>query len=295
VAPVPFHNGQVLLARGAAWISLHTLELRTLALLGLDRVPVASFDTAAGIERYFAAAARAAAELAQLYDRPVRFVHPLPQPPLPADQPGGPRRLAANRELVERIGGGAGYDLDSIVTLLPPPRQGRPAALVASVAAGRSLLSRLTARDWDALRRGYDLGPVAPELAPALGAAQQAPAAARLDGFLDLVAAHLAAEGFRVERLPLLVVPVRLLADSEGVSGSEFLLSWNNVVLETTREHRLRAEGFSSLLPAGDAQARIAFAAVGCRLDLLPALVHSIVLNGGYRCASNHLRARPPR
>jgi hypothetical protein len=294
VAPVPFHNGQVLLAGGAAWISLHTLELRTLALLGLDRVPVASFDTAAGIERYFAAAERAAAELAQLYGRPVRFVHPLPQPPQPADQPGGLRRLAANRELVERIGGGAGYDLDSIVTLLPPQRKSRPAALVASLAAGRSLLSRLTPRDWDALRRGYDLGPTAPELAAALGAAQQSPPAARLDGFLDLVAAHLAAEGFRVERLPLLVVPVRLLADPEGVSGSEFLLSWNNVVLETTREGRLRAEGFSTLLPAGDAQARSTFAAVGCRLDLLPALVHSIVLNGGYRCASNHLRARPP-
>jgi hypothetical protein len=290
VAPVPFHNGQVLLARGAAWISLHTLELRTLALLGLDRVPVASFDTATGIERYFAAAARAAAELAQLYGRPVRFVHPLPQP---ADGPGSPPRLAANRELVERIAGGAGYDLDSVLTLLPPaPHQGRPAALVASLDSGRLLLSRLTARDWDALRRGYDLGPAATDLAAALGAAQRTEAAARLDGFLDLVAGHLAAQGFRVERLPLLVVPVQLLADHEGVAGSEFLLSWNNVVLETTREGRLRAEGFASLLPAGDAQARRSFAAAGCRLDLLPALVHSIVLNGGYRCASNHLRAR---
>jgi hypothetical protein len=310
VAPVPFHNGHVLLAGGAAWISMHTLELGTLALLGLDRVPVASFNTAAGIDRYFAAAARAAAELARLLGRPVRFVHPLPRAanggasavrddearhgaaPDSAGQ-DEPLRLAANYELVKSIGGGAGYDLDSIVTLLPAPRrEGRPAALVASLTAGRSLLSRLTAEDWDALRRGYDLGPAAPELAAALGAAQQAPAAARLDGFLDLVAAHLAAQGFRVERLPLLVVPVRLLADSEGVSGSEFLLSWNNVVLETTREGRLRAEGFSSLLPSGDALARRTFAAAGCSLDLLPALVHSIVLNGGYRCASNHLRER---
>src|SRR5260370_27565286 len=94
VAPVPFHNGQVLLAGGAAWISLHTLELRTLALLGLDRVPVASFDTAAGIERYFAAAGRAADELARLLGRPVRFVHPLPRPA--GGQP-------ANRELGEPI------------------------------------------------------------------------------------------------------------------------------------------------------------------------------------------------
>jgi len=87
-------------------------------------------------------------------------------------------------------------------------------------------------------------------------------------------------------------VPVTLLTDHEGVAGREFLLTWNNVVLET-RDGRLRAEGFSSLLPAGDREARRLFAAAGCRLDLLPALVHSIVLNGGYRCASNHLRASP--
>jgi hypothetical protein len=350
VAPVPFHNGQVLLQAGAAWIDLHTLELRSLALLGLARVPVASFATAAGIERYFDAARQAAAELAGLYGRPVRFVHPLPGPaaaggaPAPrplagisgaqalggtsgkralAGPPGpqalagasgpqahagssgpqahagtsGPPATTADRDLVERIGGGAGYDLDSVLTLLPPARRGgRPTALVASVAAGRELLSRLTAADLSTLRRGYDLGPAAAELPGELVAAQQAPAAVRLDAFLDLVAAHLGGEGFRVERLPLLLVPTRLLADPEGVGAREFLLTWNNVVIERTPAGDLRAEGFSSLLPPGDAQARQLFAAAGCRLDLLPALVHSIVLNGGYRCASNHLRAkRTPR
>lgn len=282
VAAVPFHNGQVLLQHDAAWISVHTLEPRALALLGLERVPVESFATEAGIERYFAAVQRAAAELAELYGRPVRFVHPLPVPP------------AASRELVERIGGGAGYDLDSVLTLLPAARRnGRPTALVASVAAGRALLARLTAGDWGALRRGYDLRPAAAELAGQLGAAQQAPAAARLDAFLDLVAGQLGGQGFRIERLPLVLVPVRLLTDAEGVGAREFLLTWNNVVLETTPAGQLRAEGFSSLLPAGDREARRLFTAAGCRLDLLPALVHSIVLNGGYRCASNHLRATP--
>jgi hypothetical protein len=288
VAPVPFHNGQVLLGRDAAWISLHTLELRTLALLGLDRVPVASFAAEAGIERYFAAARRAAAELAELYGRPVRFVHPLPQA---AREAGSPRQLAANRDLVERIGGGAGYDLDSLLTLLPRRLQGGgPTALVASLAEGRALLARLGADDWGALRRGYDLAPAPDGIAAALGAAQQAPGAARLDAFLDLIAAHLGSQGFTVRRLPLLVVPVPLLADPEGVGGREFLLTWNNVVLET-RRGELRAEGFSSLLPAGDREAWRIFAEAGCHLDLLPALVHSIVLNGGYRCASNHLRA----
>lgn len=331
VAPVPFHNGQVLLTRAAAWISIHSLEPRILALLGIDRVPVESFATAAGIERYFAAARQAAAELASLYGRPVRFVHPLPPEMMGGGGPTDPRRgdadgsghangagsagsvtaggddrhLAASRDLVQRMGGGAGYDLDSVLTLLPAPRggpsaiagrpsgtSGRPAvALVASLAAGRALLAALTAEDWQALRRGYDLAPAGGELAAALGAAQQTPTAARLDGFLDLVAAHLASQGFRVERLPLLTVPVTLLSDHEGVAGREFLLTWNNVVLET-RGGRLRAEGFSSLLPAGDREARRAFTAAGCSLDLLPALVHSIVLNGGYRCASNHLRAR---
>src|SRR5579863_2323087 len=258
VAPVPFHNGQVLLGRDAAWISVHTLELRTLALLGLDRVPVASFDTAAGIERYFAAARRAAAELAALYGRPVRFVHPLPG----ESRADGDR--GDDRELVERIGGGAGYDLDSLLTLLParpgghppaPAAPPAPVALVASLAAGRTLLTGLPTADWAALRRGYQLAPAGAELAAAVGAAQRTAAAARLDGFLDLVAAHLGSQGWRVARLPLLLVPVTLLADHEGVAAREFQLTWNNVVLET-RDGQLRAESFSSLLPAGDREAR---------------------------------------
>jgi hypothetical protein len=288
VAPVPFHNGQVLLTGDAAWISLHTLEPRILALLGDERVPVESFATAAGIDRYVAAARRAAGELAALYRRPVRFVHPLPSAALAG---AGEAPLAAGIELLRRIGGGAGYDLDSLLTLLPPAAAGRPpVALVASVAAGRALLDGLAAGDWDALRRGYALAPAGGDLAAALGAAQATAAAGRLDGFLDLVAVELGASGFWVDRLPLVSVPVALLADQEGVAGREFLLTWNNVVIET-RQGRLRAEGFSSLLHAGDRQAERTFAAAGCHLDLLPALVHSVVLNGGYRCASNHLRA----
>src|SRR5260370_42342697 len=61
VAPVPFHNGQVLLAGGGARVSLPTLEPRTLALLGLDPGPVAGFGPAAGSEPHFSAAARAPA------------------------------------------------------------------------------------------------------------------------------------------------------------------------------------------------------------------------------------------
>ncbi|HET9208935.1 MAG TPA: hypothetical protein VFR03_00980 [Thermoanaerobaculia bacterium] len=273
-APVPFHNGQVLLTPDAAWITLHALEPRVLALLKLDRVPVASFSTAAGIDRYLAAADRAAGELARLYGRPVRFVHPLP------------RRgdLAARVELMRRIGGGAGYDLDSIVTLLPGGK-----ALVADVPAGRSLLAKLPAADWDALRRGYGLEPAGDALSAAMTAAQATPAMEGLGGFLDLVAGELAKAGMEVRRLPILAMPVALLADRSGLSHESFLLTWNNAVVEV-RKGRAHAEGFSYLLPSGDQAAREAFAALGARLDLFPPLVRSIVLNGGYRCASNHLR-----
>jgi hypothetical protein len=276
-AAVPFHNGQVLLAGGAAWMSLHTLEPRILALLGLARVPVESFASPAGVDRYLAAARRAAAELAALYGRPARFVHPLPER-------GGAAERAA---LMARLGGGAGFDLDSLVTFLHGPA-GRERALVADLAAGRALLARLGAGDWSALAAAYDLVPDG--LSQALAAAQRTARPEALAGYLDLVAGELGAAGVEVRRLPLLFVPTALLRDREGVSHPDFLLTWNNVVVER-RDGALRAEGFAAKLPAGDALAVETFAAAGARLDLLPPLVHSVVLNGGYRCASNHLRA----
>jgi hypothetical protein len=270
VAPVPFHNGQVLTTRDASWITLHALEPRVLALLKLQRVPTETFSSAAGVGRYVAMVKKAAAELETLYGRPVRFVHPL------SDDPA----------LMRRLGGGAGYDLDSIVTLLPGSK-----ALVADVTAGRELLARLTPEDWKALRDGYGLEPEGEELIRALTAAQST---ADLDGFLDLTAEHLAKQGMEVRRLPLLSVPVALLRNREGLTHREFLITWNNVVAET-RDGHLRAEGFSSLIPAGDRLAEDAFSAAGAHLDLVPALVRSVILNGGYRCASNHVRETRPR
>lgn len=258
-APVPFHNGQVLLTRDAAWITLHALEPHILSALKLDRVPVETFSDAKGIDRYLTAAGKAAKELESLYGRPVRFVHPL--------------RSEDSPSLMRRIGGGAGYDLDSIVTLLPDGK-----ALVADADAGRELLAKMTPEDWKSLRDGYGLQP-GEALAPS----------SDLDAFLDLVADHLRKEGMEVRRLPLLAVPVALLRDREGLSHGEFLITWNNVVAET-RGGRLRAEGFASLIPAGDRLARETFAAAGARLDLFAPLVRSVVLNGGYRCASNHVR-----
>jgi len=62
------------------------------------------------------------------------------------------------------------------------------------------------------------------------------------------------------------------------------------VVVQSGRSG-VRAEGFSGLFPAGDRLAKETFAAAGCELELLPPLVSSVIANGGYRCASNHLRA----
>jgi hypothetical protein len=293
-APVPFHNGQVLMTREAAWISVHTLEPRVLALLGVDRVPVDSFASAPGVARYVGAARQAAAELAGLYGRPVRFVHPLP----PEGDRGSP--------LMQRIGGGAGYDLDSLLTLLPGARGGgsgqgsraapgrAPVALVASVAAGKRLLAAASAADLSALGRGYALAPEPAALRATLAAAQESPREAALDAFLDLVAGHLAGAGFTVRRLPLVAIPTALLASGgDGGGAAEFFLTWNNVVVEARPGKQVRAEGFASLLAPGDAEARRVFAAAGCHLDLLPPLVFSVVRNGGYRCASNQVRAAP--
>jgi hypothetical protein len=284
-APFYFHNGQVLMAGGAAWTSIHGLERRTLEILELDRVPVESFATAAGLDRYLAAARRAMAEMAALYGKPVRLVHPLPEA---GDDAG---RAA----LMGRIGGGAGYDLDSVVTLLPGPGPGSLQALVADLDRGRSLLAELPPADWSALGATYGLAP--PAAGPAalldlLAGAQETPRAAALDAFLDLVAEHLAGSDVPVRRLPLLLVPVALLQDRERFDHDHFLVGWNNVVPDA-RADGLRAEGFASGVPTADERARAAYRAAGVELELLPPLRWSVVSNGGYRCASNEIRALP--
>lgn len=277
VAPAPFHNGQVLLTEDAAWMTVHALEPRVLALLGTDRVPVESFGSVEGIDRYLGAVDQASGELTALYRRPVRFVHPLPRQ----------GALAERTALLRTLGGAAGYDLDSLVTLVPV--KGGLAALVADPKRGREIVARAKPDELASLRTGFGLGPEGEALRAALRAAQDAAAPRALATFLDLAARHLQEAGFEVRRLPLLSVPTALLAEREGVGHSEFLLTWNNVVVER-RGGQIRAEGFSYLFPPGDRAAQETFAALGVHLDLLPPLRRSIVLNGGYRCASNHLR-----
>lgn len=252
-APTPFHNGHILLTREAVWISLHSVEIRALQILGLTRVPVETFDEPGGVETYQKAVRQAAQELSSLYGRPVKFVHP----------------LEAKPELMRRIAGGGGIDLDSVVTLLPPKN-----ALVADLTLGAKLARDA---DWTRAFAAYGFKPRVN-----VAEAQQSRRMQSLQLFLDTIAESLTARGMRVQRLPLIHVPASMIA--QGVE-KDFLLTWNNVVLEGNR-----AEGFASLLDEGDTLARDAFARAGYTLTLLPPLVRSVQLNGGYRCASNHLR-----
>jgi hypothetical protein len=283
-APIPFHNGQVLFADGAAWLSIHSVELLDLQRLGLERVPVAEFRTAAGVARYMDVTRSSADELGRFYGATPRFVHPLEPEGTPAEPTA----------LMRALGGGAGFDLDSLLTVLPNGSGAAPTALVADVALGRRLVESASAADLEPLREAYGFLPTAPALRESLAQAQQSERARRLDAFLDLVASHLARNGLRVARLPLLLVPNELVRDGDRATLPDFLLTWNNVVLER-RRGALRAEGFRSGFPLGDASATASFARAGSELRLLPLLPRSVVLNGGYRCASNHLRAKATR
>lgn len=286
-APFFFHNGHVVMAGGAAWTSLHGLERRILEVLGLEAVPVASFATAEGIDRYLAAARRVMDEMAAFYGKPVRLVHPLPDAGRPL-----PERTATMRS----IGGGAGIDLDSIVSFVPHSADsgddsGGVQALVGDLDAGRELLAALGADGLRSLRDTYGFTPPPRDLRGLLTGAQRAHRAASLDDFLDLTASHLAASGVPVRRVPLLFVPTALLADRALYEHDHFLIGWNNVVLET-RDGRTTAEGFASGIPTGDARAREIYREAGVDLVLLPPLVESVKANGGYRCASNQVRSR---
>jgi hypothetical protein len=217
--------------------------------------------------------------MAALYHRPVRFVHALPET----------GTLETRRAAMYVLAGGAGFDLDSIVTLLPGKGNGH--ALVGDVAAGAALVAGLEPTAFEGFRTGFTLATPAADLPRVLAAAQDEPHAAGLRVFLDLVAQHLQSAGFEVQRLPLLLVPTRFLVDADPSGTPDFVLGWNNVVVESNAS-RTRAEGFGSLIPEGDRRAREVFARAGSSLDLFPPLVDSVILGGGYRCASNQLKTK---
>jgi len=272
-SPVPFHNGHLLPVGDAIWLSAHGLELRILQLLGETAIPVDRLGTNAGWQRYTEAAHRAAAEVGELYGRKPLFVHPMEK---------------SDHALLAALGGGAGFDLDTLVTPLLSA-DGRMSALVGDIGDGTRLLQDVSVEELDAFAESYRLGVGGEALRRGLLESQRGESARGLARFVDLVAAHLERSGTTVERLPLLLVAAELAPREQAPLGQPFLVSWNNIVQEE-RGGRRRAEGFSGGLRSGDRLAQRRFSELGYRLELLPALVESVVRNGGYRCASQHLR-----
>jgi len=276
-AATPFHNGKILLGHDRVWINLDTVEIRTLEILGLDRVPVQSFRTEKGIRTYLEAANQAASELAKLFGKPVSFIDPLPW--------DGPlqRKIA----IMFILGGGAGYDLDSLVTLLPNG-QGAQTALVGDVNLAKDMIAEVSGVEWRQFSQGYKFAGAPEARRDEILAYQDESRGAKLNQYLDLVSAYLSAVGLEVKRLPLFLVPENAVRGREN-SGGDFLVSWNNVVLEKSQDGAF-AEGFTAMLEPGDAFAKKVFAEAGFQLRFVPPLLESIYRNGGYRCASKHLR-----
>lgn len=125
-ADTPFHNGQILVVGDAIWISIHTLGHAILDRLGVSGVPTAALTDPQVLDRLMDAVDAAAADLGRLVGSTVRFVHPLPRKGKPAD------RVALMQTLV----GGDGYDLDSLITVLPGSDGAGANALVGTSVAG---------------------------------------------------------------------------------------------------------------------------------------------------------------
>jgi len=278
VAETPFHNGQILLTPLHAWLSIHSLERRILELLERVRVPIESFTTAEGIDRYLDAAEAAAAEVGAMFGRQPRFVHPLPRV----------GASAARRAELMRLAGGGGFDLDSLLTVVPSATGARVHTILADLDLGLDLIGGLSANEVGTLRATYGMDPSV-DVIGAIAEASSGTRARTLDEFLEALAVHLAESG-TVTRVPLLLAPTRTLAAREELQHKDFVIGWNNVVLSTS-PGGLMAEGFGSGIERGDDIAAEAFDAANVRVYYLPPLTSSVIRNGGYRCATNHLRA----
>jgi hypothetical protein len=280
VGSTPFHNGQVLLTPDAAWITMHALEVRNLERMKRGAIPRKQFDTTKGIDDYLALTKQSLAELETLYGRKVRLIHPLPDK----------GKWSERKKLIDAIYGGGDFDLDSVVTLVPRAG-GRWTAFVGDLSLNEELFRTTPAEEWSRFRAADGISSSI-ELPKALAESQSRKRAKGLDAFVDLIARHLEAEGLDVERVPLLLVPVPFLADTATLKHPDFLVGWNNIVFERTPDGGLRANAFATLLDTTDRTVVARFRAAGVELQLLPPLVRSVILNGGYRCASNNVRAK---
>jgi hypothetical protein len=275
-APIPFHGGHTLATPGVTWASVHTLLPRIVEIMG-------EYPTPSGLQhpwargRFIAATKAAREEFEVVFGQPVRFVHPLPS--LEDAEP-----LDFDTMLI----GGGTSDLDSLITILPEV-DGRVTALVGDFGLGDSEIGAAPSTDLDAFAHTYHLELAGEQLREAMLRQQPTPTNALIDSFLDLAAEHLRSEGLDVKRLPLLHVPESLVEEEFRLARDGFLVTWTNVVFEAT-DGATFAEGFAGGLPGVDASVRETYASAGIELRLAPTLALSVMRDGGYRCASNHVR-----
>lgn len=277
-SPLRFHVGHLLFGKRQLFLSVHALEEETLARQRRGDLPAADRADPAGVLRYLDNVQAVARELGLAWAREPVFIHPFPP-------------VAG----VEQLRSGAGRDLDSYMALVEDAG-GLEVPVVGSLALGRELASALDGQDAAALTQSLRLGDVSLEdLRAGLLAYNQEPAARAFESYLDLVAGHLKQITGRCERLPLLVFPVRLLADRERIDHADFLIGWTNLVAERRASGSGTArcvELFSQGIPSGDRQARKLYEGLGLSCRFFPWLRNSVVFGGGYRCASNHLRVK---
>jgi hypothetical protein len=242
--------------------------------------------------RYLGQAEAVARELGEAWDLEPVLVHPMPAA---AD---GPAEREAVASLIGTIRAGGGRDLDSYLAILEDAG-GSERAVVGSVVLGTELAAGTAAADWTELARTLRLRRLPPETLQArLLEHNRTAEASSFAAYLELVARHLEGRlGRPALRLPLLLVPHELREDHDtlGADGAQsFLLTWTNLVAEErtsadgTRQRSV--ELFRQGLPSGDALAVKLYAELGYTCRLYPALRNSLVLGGGYRCASNPLR-----
>jgi len=279
LAPVPFHGGHMLTEPDAVWVSVHTLIPRIKERLGMQApIDLQELRHAAVLSRFLAATREVIGEFEEAFDTRVRMVHPLPQT-------GSQEEIDA---LQVALGGGDGHDLDSLVTIVTHP-DGRHTALIGDLQLGRKSIEAADATELRRIRELYHLVPEGDRLRRELAAAQSTPPNRQRQAFLDDVAAYLRRQDIRVERLPLVKVPQTIVDESLYYSRDGFLISWNNVVLQEVAG-TVHAEGFASGLAGADELARSVYTRVGVQLDYVAPLALSIMRDGGYRCASNHVR-----
>ncbi|MGD8330679.1 MAG: hypothetical protein PVJ49_14695 [Acidobacteriota bacterium] len=279
MAPVPFHGGHMLSTPTTTWVSAVTLLPRVKEILGTgDKIDLQALRDPQVLRSFLTALEMAGTEFQETFNQPVRFVHALPVGV-------GAEELDALQTV---LGGGDARDLDSIITIVESA--GEPVrALVGDVTLGSELIEDAPDSDIQRLRALYHLQPTVDELRQQLADGHRTSRNRQFDAFLDASAAYLQRLGLEVTRLPLLDVSQRLIPPELSDGRPSFLINWNNVVLEEV-DGGVRAEGFASGMAVTDKKMREIYADAGVNLDYVAPLALSVLRDGGYRCASNHVR-----